>query len=271
MCSYSHYLYSISHPSRHGVPTFDLSGDKTIKIEASIRSLSAPKQLAVERVIVKVFQFLHLNVAITDRIRSLFSTKLHRMGQSLQSLSGSRGKCKQLEKWKQTNWVIELRKDEMVSKKRQSESPAESKIKLAKLENELKESKAQLRDATNQIHFLEQSTKELSCALAESGSSRTKRKRKKRWSEYSKRYKRKRKKTIATHVCSTLKFLEDDCFAVENVLLTNKETREVISIKDGKTIGETNEKVPENETTKRTLFIKDKYNLSIKHITNWRW
>ena len=160
------------------MPTFDLSGDKTIKIEASIRSLSAPKQLAVKRVIVKVFQFLHLNVAITDRIRSLFSTKLHRMGQSLQSLSGSRGKCKQLEKWKQTNWVIELRKDEMVSKKRQSESPAESKIKLAKLENELKESKAQLRDATNQIHFLEQSTKELSCALAESGSSRTKRKRK---------------------------------------------------------------------------------------------
>ena len=224
--------------------------------------MSAHKQLAVERVIVKIFQFLRLNVAITDRIRSLFSTKLHRMGRSLQSLGGSRGKCKQLEKWKQTNWVIELRKDEIVSKKRQSENPAESKIKMAKLENELKESKAKLCDATNQIHFLEQSTKELSCALAESGSSKTKRKRRKHWPEYSKRYKRKRKKMIATHVSAALKFLEDDCFAVENVLLTNKETREVISIKDGKTIAETNEKIPENETTKRTLFIKDKYNLS---------
>ena len=86
------YLYSISHPSKHGVPTSDLSGDKTVKIEALPRSLSAHKQLAVERVIVKIFQFLRLNVAITDRIRSLFSTKLHRMGRSLQSLGGSRGK-----------------------------------------------------------------------------------------------------------------------------------------------------------------------------------
>ena len=66
---------------------------------------------------------------------------------------------------------------------------------------------------------------------------------------------------IAIHVCAALKFLEDDCFAVENVLLTNKESRKGISIKDGKTITETNEKVPENETTKRTLFIKDKYNV----------
>ena len=139
---------------------------------------------------------------------------------------------------------------------------------MAKLENELKESKAQLCDATNQIHFLEQSTKELSCALAESGSSKTKRKRRKHWPEYSKRYKRKRKKMIATHVCAALKFLEDDCFAVENVLLTNKETREVISIKDGKTIAETNEKIPENETTKRTL---TNIICQIKHITNWRW
>ena len=74
--------------------------------------MSAHKQVAVERVIVKIFQFLHLNTPITDQMRSLLSTKLHKMGKSLQSLSG---KSKQLEKWKQTNWVIELRKDEIVS------------------------------------------------------------------------------------------------------------------------------------------------------------
>ena len=73
--SYSYYLYSISHPNRQGVPLFDLSVDETINIDIS--ELPS-KQLAVERVITKVFQMLRCNVIITDCIRSLFATKLHR-------------------------------------------------------------------------------------------------------------------------------------------------------------------------------------------------
>ena len=69
----------------------DLSEDVTVDVDAS--QLTS-KQLAVERVITKVFQMLHCNVVITDRIRSLFATKLHRMGNSLQSQGGSRGKSK---------------------------------------------------------------------------------------------------------------------------------------------------------------------------------
>ena len=53
---YSYYLYSISHPSKLGVPLFDLSADETINIETSGLTY---KQLAVERVIAKVFQNLH--------------------------------------------------------------------------------------------------------------------------------------------------------------------------------------------------------------------
>ena len=55
-------------------------------------------------------------------------------------------------------WVIELTKDEIpvASKKCQLESVVVPKTKLTKLEGELKESKEKLRDATNQIHLLEQ-------------------------------------------------------------------------------------------------------------------
>ena len=177
--SYSYYLYSISHPNRQGVPLFDLSGDETINIDIS--ELPS-KQLAVERVITKVFQMLRCNVIITDRIRSLFTTKLHRMGSSLQMQGEGRGKSKLHEKWKQTDWVVELRKDEIVSRKRQPENLVPTR-KITKLEGELKESKAKLRNATNQIHLLEQSIKKLSSALAESGSSTVRHTCKKRWSE----------------------------------------------------------------------------------------
>lgn len=86
--------------------------------------------------------------------------------------------------------------------------------------------------------------------------------RKKCWSEYSKRYKRKRKKTIATNVSTALKFVEDDCFDIKNVVLTNKETGEEMSIKEGEVTENVNEKIPDKELTKKTLYIKDKYNLS---------
>lgn len=182
-----------------------------------------------------------------------------------ESQSGGRGKHKLLEKWKHTVWVIELTKVEIpvASRKRQSESVVETKTKLTRLEGELKESKAKLRDATNQIHLLEQSTKKLSYALAESGTSTGMQTcRKKCWSEYSKRYKRKRKKTIATNVSTALKFVEDDCFDIKNVVLTNKETGEEMSIKEGEVTEIVNEKIPDKELTKKTLYIKDKYNLS---------
>lgn len=170
-----------------------------------------------------------------------------------ESQSGGRGKHKLLEKWKHTVWVIELTKVEIpvASRKRQSESVVETKTKLTRLEGELKESKAKLRDATNQIHLLEQSTKKLSYALAESGTSTGMQTcRKKCWSEYSKRYKWKRKKTIAT---TALKFVEDDCFDIKNVVLTNKETGEEMSIKEGEVTEIVNEKIPDKELTKKDV------------------
>ena len=64
-----------------------------------------------------------------------------------------------------------VKKGEIVSRKCQSENPVQSKTKLIRLQGELKESKAKLQDATNQIRLLEKSAEKLSHALAQSDSS----------------------------------------------------------------------------------------------------
>ena len=91
-------MYSITHPNRKGIPLFDLSEDEAVKAKLGISVLTC-KQLALERVTVKVFDVLRFNGIITDRIRSIFVAKLRRMGSNLQSQSGGRGKHNILEKW----------------------------------------------------------------------------------------------------------------------------------------------------------------------------
>jgi len=104
-----YYLYSISHPSKSGEPHYDLS-DVT-----SLNTTLKGKQLAVERVIIKVFRKLHCNVCITDTLRQLFAAKLCRMGSAFRS-QGSRGQANLQENWKRTDWIVELADDETVSR-----------------------------------------------------------------------------------------------------------------------------------------------------------
>jgi len=77
-CSY--WLYSLSHPNKTGYPLFDLSDDSEAAVE---NTLLSPKELAVERVITKVFVKLRSNVIVTNRLRSVFMSKLSRMGSIL--------------------------------------------------------------------------------------------------------------------------------------------------------------------------------------------
>ena len=73
----SYYLYEISHPNEYGVPQLNLSDDDEAKIDKSIvESLS----LNVERVIVRLFNHYHCDAVIIDRIRSVFTSKLARIG-----------------------------------------------------------------------------------------------------------------------------------------------------------------------------------------------
>ena len=128
----------MSHPDKKGKPTFDLSSDS----EAIVENESlAPKELAVERIITKVFSKLHSDVIVTDRLRSLFVSKLSRMGKSIQSVGG-RQRSLLLEKWRGTNWSIELTNGEIVplaNKKGKKDSVINfsSKSKILQLRKEI--------------------------------------------------------------------------------------------------------------------------------------
>ena len=83
--------------------------------------------------------------------------------------------------------------------------------KCAKLEVELKEANKKLKDVTNQMHLLENSSKKLSAALKVNGGSRATvgGRRRKAWSDCSSQYQRKKQRQIARDVQTTLSFTEN--------------------------------------------------------------
>ena len=212
---------------------FDLSNDS----EATLVDLptdSSSNQLLVERVIAKVFTRCHCDVVITDRLRSLFTSKLWRMGKALQALGGT-GRARQLQKWKDTKWSIELHDKEIIhlNRKRKSDNVLvhSSKLKYAKVESELKESKKKLKDMTNEVQILNRSNKKLSQALKANGvpnaSTPVRGRGKKQWTQYSSQYQRKKRKQIAQDVRSALSFIADGDFQHSKVELENIESGEV--------------------------------------------
>lgn len=104
-CSY--FLYNISVPDKEGYPTLNLASDEDIKIDDSLAQKLSPKQLAVERVIMKIFVHHRCDVIITDRLRAMFSSKLWRMGQAIRGGGGTKS-YNLKERWKLTKWKIEL-------------------------------------------------------------------------------------------------------------------------------------------------------------------
>lgn len=103
------------------MPQWDLSDDEEAKI-SDCESLSF-NQLCTERVIVKLFTHYKCDVVITDRLRFLFTSKLTRMGKSIQ-VQGGPGRKKVLEKWRESYWLLELKKNEIVppSRKRKPDN-----------------------------------------------------------------------------------------------------------------------------------------------------
>ena len=120
------------------------------------------------------------------------------MGKLLQSLGGS-GRAKVVEKWKETTWTLELRDNEIVCNSNWKRKPEHAiiqstKSKQLRLEEKLKETTRSLKDVTNQLHALEESSKRLSAALRDKGepSTHSTSRRKKAWSECSVQYQRKK-------------------------------------------------------------------------------
>ena len=119
---YSYFLYNINHPTKYGVPQIDLSTDKDVS-KATAECTLTHNQLLIERVICKTFTHHHCDVIINDRLRSLFTNKMFRMGRTINALGG-RGRTNQIEKWQTTNWTIQLYQEEIVPKsnKRKAEN-----------------------------------------------------------------------------------------------------------------------------------------------------
>ena len=264
----SYWLYSISLPDKCGMPQMDLSDDSEANMSIE-NSLLAPKERAINMVITKLFTKFHCNVRISKRLRSLFISKLYRMGKTLHSLGGSQGKTKTLDKWRETNWVVNLEGDEIIpypNKKGEKDSIVivSSKTKCKKLKQNLKELDEKLKDVTNKCELLEESNKKL-LLECNKGDAHNKRKRKKSWSEYSIQYKKKKLKSLATNITETLKCADDD-FVHQRVEMKNTETGEIITVENqgGKPVIKSKEVNKESEDTllKKTLYIKDKYNIS---------
>lgn len=68
--SYSYYLHGISRPNIYGVPQVDLSKDREAVTNLPDGLSLSSNQMAMERVICKVFTHYHCDVIINDRIRS---------------------------------------------------------------------------------------------------------------------------------------------------------------------------------------------------------
>ena len=148
------------------------------------------------------------------------------MGSAFRS-QGSRGKTNLQENWKRTDWVVELADDQIV--RRNSHQQSQSMLsKISNLEEKLRKSHTMLQDATKKLELIQQSSKKLSQYLAKSDHSSARHKSKKPLSDYSVQYQR--KQMISHDANTALTFVEDDCFKVKSVLLTNKETGELMSV-----------------------------------------
>jgi len=137
------------------------------------------------------------------------------MGSLLQSLGGL-GREKLLIKWKSTRWKLELAKDEIPNN---HVIAAATTKRCSVMQEKLKQSGKQLKETTNQLKVLEESTARLSNALrSASASSRRKRK---AWVDCTTQYKNHQKKKIKEDVKNALSFTETENFKPVKVEVVN--------------------------------------------------
>lgn len=158
LCSY--YLFSITHPGKTGTPQIDLSGDDEAEIP-STSSLEGDQQLAIERVIYKVFNKYSINCSdVTEQIRSTFKAKLWRMGNKLSKLGGKRQKV--IDAWKDSYWQLTIAdaSKKLLSRKRSLEKSLDSEVsKRLKLEAEIHELCKKTKEQNNVITALQKENK----------------------------------------------------------------------------------------------------------------
>ena len=108
LCSY--FLFSISHPSKTGIPSIDLSADADMN---ELPRFSTSVQKSICRVAQKVFAQHGVKVKITEQIFNRFKVKLWRMGQLLDKHRGGNQRAAILRRWQNEEWELLLDREDL--------------------------------------------------------------------------------------------------------------------------------------------------------------
>ena len=121
-------MYTVSLPDKHGVPLLDLSNDQ--EAATTCNGLTAT-QLAIRRVITKVFHHYNIPLEINGQIYNTFKAKLWRMGRATAVASGGK-RDKQIENWLTSTWEFTINgiesKRQLLSRKRKVEEQLKNEV-----------------------------------------------------------------------------------------------------------------------------------------------
>ena len=248
-CSY--FLYSISHPGKSGAPTVDLSTDEEARVDAN--SLS-DQNLALERVICKVFTKYHITADITERIRATFKTKLWRLGGKLSKLGGTK-RLQVIDSWKNSYWPLMINEQQQLkSRKRHLEEDLKREVcKRQKLEVEVQDLRARSKEQENVIAILQKDNKKGRGLSSKS------------WNSLSVQHQRVKRKKFVSRVTSALSVVNDQHFIPQSIEVTHRDSgqREVVDLNKGAFVKTgIDSKSKTDDLTSFALYVKDKFSLS---------
>ena len=221
-------------------------------------------QTAIEHVIKRVFKEYNISLDISDKTRSIFKSKLWRMGQSLSKLGGSKRK-QRINQWKESDWIFSVDPKEVshqfIKRKRQLEVQLETeKKKRQKLESD---SASHKKEVKNLRAVSKEQARAIVC-LKTGKSEKSRGSSSKNWSEYCPSHRSVKKKQLVTGIKAALSAC-DEHFSPLSVDIQNIESgeREVLDLTKGTLTPCRNLGEPSSENlTNFALYVKDKFNLS---------
>lgn len=245
--SHSYFLYSISHPNKHGEPLLDLSANPKARVDDAENLTYS--MLKIERVIQRTFQEYGVKLPTTAKIRASFKSKLWRMGQRISKL-GSIKRKELVENWKcgpESVWQIQVdavvvnkellkakRKNEELlaaetAKRQKLEEEAQTTqaaliLKVSVLQDQLNQTQSKLKDFSETNNRLSKCNKQLVTTTIHSTHTNKKRK---ALSSVSRQQQWVRKKPIHSDIKESLTFLEGEGVHVSSITLVHNETNDV--------------------------------------------
>ena len=130
------------------------------------------------------------------------------------------------------------------------------------LESKLKQSNEKLKEVTNQLKDLEKSNARLSDAIRGGMTQSSSKRKRKAWTECSTQYQRRQRKKVKQDVKTALSFTETENFKPVSVDLLNKDTKELMHVDCSEATELSMHKKDDKSLVEKTLYIKDRYNIS---------